>query len=1397
MTVDAGSARWNEITPSAHAPERAALRHVRDLLPDRHPYQAWSNFTFVSDQGHIREVDLLVAAPTGLFLVEIKNFRGPLSNSGATWVLSGNRTRTLDSPVPLADQKAKELKSLLDRAAVRERGVRVPFLRGCVFLADPGMECRLEQGRRDHLYVPDDARAAGMLGRIGADLLLGPIRHAPPSNEFFRALPRLLATVGVHRTRRSVSVGPWRIEPRPYDSGPTWQDHRASREDLEGEYRRIRIYLYERESDPQTRESVRGAAEREYLAGRGIDHPGLLVPTDLLQHDHGPALVIDQHPDARRLDHYLAGDGRELDLPARLDLVRQLADAVRFAHDRRLVHRALSPRAIVVEPDPVQGWRRPRLRVGEWQSAARGLSSSATTHRVVPTTHAGRHVEAAAEAYLAPEFTGEADGTVAIDVFGVGSTAYLILTGRPPAAGRAELAQRLAAEGGLRPSAVDETLPADLDAVIALATDPRVADRYPDLEALLDDLAEAVAAQAPDEPVEDPWEATAGAELPEGYRVRRVLGTGATARAFLVERDGLESVLKVGRSAQSQDRLADEATVLEGLRHEHLVGLRRGVFPLGNRHAIELDNAGDQTLAQLLRAEESLLPDQLQRFGDQLLDVIDFLGRHDTFHRDVKPENLGVRRHPKRGPALVLFDFSLAGASASDTAAGTRGYRDPFLGSDRRPVYDEAAELYAVAATLHEMASLELPAWGEDGTDPRFGGELTVSAELFDAGLREPLTAFFRRALHRDAAQRFGTAGALREAWNRVFTTMDAQAPARTSHTATDDPQESRDAAADAATADTALDAAGLSLRAVAVAQRLGAETVGTLLAVPTRELWRARGLSRTTRLELVNRVAAWRRRLGVPAASPAPDPRPETARDLPPGLDAVAARLLPDPAGKGADPAALVRLVLGMPDAGGVLPAARWPTLTEVGAAAGLTRARIGQILAARRRAWIGDPVLVVLRDELVARLRALNRVAAAGELVAELLAARGCGNEEDPARRLALGYAVLRAIVEADGSAEEPLLATRRHRDRVLVALQVAEDEPLDTPGDAQLLDMAAELGDEAVRLAATDPLPTPRAVVRALAEVAARHDLVPAEQRLVALAAAASGSVLVNARLEVYPRDLDPVRALRLSQAGAGVPAGGISDEALRRRVAARFPGLAPLPRGRALAGLLADADFDLRWDGEHLVPPGGPDTRSSTRSGHTGTGHGRGGPAAAADGGPDARLRHVLDQGGTRLVTVRRSGWAAARDRAAAVLGVEPVDASAAFVGALREVARERRISDFDVVLRADAPDADSRARTNLGRVIAQAWDRLESTWMAQPVLLLDALTPFGRYEGGMALLDRLLAAARTAGRDGGPRTLVLLCPAQDEQQPPRIGTHVVGLTTGEEWVVAPSRWATAA
>ena len=58
--------RWNAITESEFPWEREALDFVRERLPDRDPYRAWTNFEFIADDGSVNEVDAPRAQPDGL-----------------------------------------------------------------------------------------------------------------------------------------------------------------------------------------------------------------------------------------------------------------------------------------------------------------------------------------------------------------------------------------------------------------------------------------------------------------------------------------------------------------------------------------------------------------------------------------------------------------------------------------------------------------------------------------------------------------------------------------------------------------------------------------------------------------------------------------------------------------------------------------------------------------------------------------------------------------------------------------------------------------------------------------------------------------------------------------------------------------------------------------------------------------------------------------------------------------------------------------------------------------------------------------------------------------------------------------------------------------------------------
>ena len=91
-------------------------------MPDAEPYRAWQTFTFTAASGHVREVDLFIATPGGLFLVEIKSHPGTATNNGSTWLFrDGDKTRTIENPLHFTDQKAKELKSQLQKAADEAR----------------------------------------------------------------------------------------------------------------------------------------------------------------------------------------------------------------------------------------------------------------------------------------------------------------------------------------------------------------------------------------------------------------------------------------------------------------------------------------------------------------------------------------------------------------------------------------------------------------------------------------------------------------------------------------------------------------------------------------------------------------------------------------------------------------------------------------------------------------------------------------------------------------------------------------------------------------------------------------------------------------------------------------------------------------------------------------------------------------------------------------------------------------------------------------------------------------------------------------------------------------------------------------------------------------------------
>ncbi|MBF6175295.1 BREX system serine/threonine kinase PglW [Nocardia blacklockiae] len=1277
--------RWTSVTESSWEHEHRGLEAIRRALPDTEPWYAFSNFTFTERWGHVREVDLLVIAPNGVHMIELKDWRGLLTVQNGDWVVraDGKGRRHHRSPLHLNEQKAKELAALLAPHLGAER----VFVTSHVCLTNKDLTFDLPPGDRANTHTIAE------LVRVLNGPVLDERRRVTPQRA--KSVARALQKVGIGRSEADFTVGAYQLEHKPFDIGPTWSDYQAKHADL-GTLARVRIYVSERGADAETRKSVYDSAKREAAVLRQFRHPGVVrfVDIDSGAHPAGPALIFEYDPATIRLDEFVSHHADTLDLADRLQLIRQLAETVRAAHSRHIYHRGLAAHSVHVVPrlrdrhgrrlGEQERWRTANLLIADWQIATQHSTVSrpgllSRTRTSLTTTH----LAPGTEVYLAPELTAPNPKPIEMDVYGLGMLAYLLLAGRPPAATQAELLAGFEAGEGLRPGAVVDGLHPYIDELIEAATafqpERRIStvDEFLEWLELIETELRAPAEPEPVAPEVDPLEAVAGDILDRRWEVRRRLGTGSTSRAFLV-RD-LEcdprardirafAVLKVALSDSRADALAREADVMRRLRKDaRIIQLvDPGLIRIGNRACLLLEYVGDErelaeptettgkrrrteeTVARHLRENGRLTVDELEAYGEYLFGAVEFLEGEGIWHRDLKPDNVAIRVRPNRTRQLVLIDFSLAGYPAKDTEAGTDGYLDPFIGTVSRTNYDAHAERYALAATLHEMASAELPRWGDGSvaprqTDPKQLPYPEIAADAFDPSIRDGLIAFFRKALHRDAAQRFDDLKPMRDEWRRIFLEMARAVPSRPrtrqpvvdaaesadfethaggGYLAPADAETSsqeRDRIAEQATRETPLATAGLTAAAEQFLYGLGINTVGDLLDYSQRNLINAPGLGARTRIEIQGRQKQWGRLLGRTAPNPltaegrrdakeelgeaqsaAADLGQTVLRAL--SLDALVSQLVPElnNNGSNAKKIAMVTRLLQVPGVEDLPDLGVWPTQSAVAASMGVTSPAISQSLKQMRQRWRKSDALSAVRDELVELLGEFGRVASVVELADALIVRRGT-RLDGRAQRRALAVAVLRAVVEAEQlTPDEAAFECNSPRDGalpVVLALEVDEaNDPPETPSVKALLGYAARLGAAADRLADSATLPTPGTVLERLSAidvppgVVAWSDLGWDERRLVQLAVGASRNAAATPRLEIYPLTLPLVRAARLTQAGLIrlIPGlerrrqPGIRVAEVHERIRTRFPELGAgqgLPEGSELTVALRNAGFDL--------------------------------------------------------------------------------------------------------------------------------------------------------------------------------------------------------------------------
>jgi serine/threonine protein kinase len=298
------------------------------------------------------------------------------------------------------------------------------------------------------------------------------------------------------------------------------------------------------------------------------------------------------------------------------------------------------------------------------------------------------------------------------------------------------------------------------------------------------------------------------------FRIIRELGRGGMGVVYEAEQLSLgrRVALKVLPFAAALDakqlrRFRNEAQAAAYLHHPHIVpvyfvGCERGV------HYYAMQLIDGQNLAAVAAAADELRRQETSSAGGepaaaetqatfgarlstqrsgraadyfrtvanltaQAADALEYAHAMGIVHRDVKPANLLVDNHGN----LWVTDFGLAqiqaNASLTQTGEllGTLRYMSPEQAGGPRGAADHRTDLYSLGATLYELLTLR-PIFEGSGRQTllfQIMKEEPRSPRAIDRSIPPELETIVLKAVAKDAAERYATAGALAEDLRRFL----------------------------------------------------------------------------------------------------------------------------------------------------------------------------------------------------------------------------------------------------------------------------------------------------------------------------------------------------------------------------------------------------------------------------------------------------------------------------------------------------------------------------------------------------------------------------------------------------------------------------------------------------
>ena len=277
------------------------------------------------------------------------------------------------------------------------------------------------------------------------------------------------------------------------------------------------------------------------------------------------------------------------------------------------------------------------------------------------------------------------------------------------------------------------------------------------------------------------------------YEITGILGRGGMATVYrahdtLLRRDVALKVLYPQYVDDPADieRFRREATTAASLDHPGVVP----IYDIGEEAGatyIAMRLIVGRSLAEVLRARDTIPTAELLPIIVQVAAALDAAHARGIVHRDVKPANVLLQDEPDAPPRALITDFGIAkaldapGLTRTGILIGTPDYMAPEqIGGG---VVDGRADIYALGALTYRCLTGQrlYPGGAQEVLLGHLRGD-APAASAANPQLPPALDAILARALARDPAARYPTAGAFAADLVRATAAAHGDNPVRPQH---------------------------------------------------------------------------------------------------------------------------------------------------------------------------------------------------------------------------------------------------------------------------------------------------------------------------------------------------------------------------------------------------------------------------------------------------------------------------------------------------------------------------------------------------------------------------------------------------------------------------------------